>query len=237
LSRRSKKGMNTDDIKFWGIVGLAGVGAYLLYQTYKGAGNVASAVVGAPAAVGTSLSNTLFDWLNPYAANDTYYTVTFGDGSRHAIHSTDVSADGSFTYQGASYVLKMDSAGQRYATIPGMNGYRGLNAAGFAMDEDDNTLLWVLLGAAAMYFLMRRTPTTAPIAPAMSRLPAPRTPGVTQNADGSLTVTEPPLPEVAVPAYYPAAMWRYRANRTVSSIPSACRPMNSHRSTRDEDSS
>lgn len=70
------------------------------------------------------------------------------------------------------------------------------------MGKDDNTLLWVALGAAIVYFLMRQQPKTA----TMPRLPAPRatgTPGVIQNADGSLTVTEPPLPEVNVPAVYP----------------------------------
>jgi hypothetical protein len=116
--------MNTDDVKFWLLLGLGGVAAYFIYQTVKGAGTVASGVLNAPAQAGTSLSNALFDWLNPYPQNDTYYTVTFPDGSRHAIHSTDVGADGSFTYGGSNYSLKTDVTGTRYAAMAGLMGYR-----------------------------------------------------------------------------------------------------------------
>jgi hypothetical protein len=65
------------------------------------------------------------------------------------------------------------------------------------MKDDDNTILWILLGAAAAYFFMKRQgPAPAPGYPS---LPAARgTPSVTQNADGSLTVNDtlPPLPNV-----------------------------------------
>jgi hypothetical protein len=59
------------------------------------------------------------------------------------------------------------------------------------VDDEDNTILWVLLGAAVVYFLMKRGASAAP----MPQLPAPRG-NVTQNADGTLTINQPAVPDL-----------------------------------------
>lgn len=99
------------------IVGLIGIVGYILYKKFSGAvSQTANAILAAPGQIGTSIGGTLYEWINPYPPGyDTYYTVTFSDGSRHAIHSTDVANDGTFTYQGQNYTLKTDANGTRYA--------------------------------------------------------------------------------------------------------------------------
>ena len=108
--------MKSENVKFFLTIGLVGVAGYFIYQAIKGIPKVGNALLNAPAAIGNDIGSTLYEWINPYPAGyDTYYTVIFGDGSRHAIHSTDVAANGAFTYSGQNYILKTDSAGQRYA--------------------------------------------------------------------------------------------------------------------------
>jgi hypothetical protein len=105
-------------------LGLLGGIAYLAYKAFNS--NVAQSVIGAPAAAGTSLSNTLFDWLNPNPTGPmVYYTPAFPDGSHHAIPSTSVATDGTFTYGGQTYSLMTDAQGNRYATMGGLMGYQG----------------------------------------------------------------------------------------------------------------
>ena len=88
--------------------------AWKLYTDLKAAG---TKLLSAPGDFGASLGLSLYDWINPGAGvgENVYYTVTFRDGSRHAVPSGTVASDGSFVYGGNSYVLKLDATGNRYA--------------------------------------------------------------------------------------------------------------------------
>ena len=96
-----------------------GAGAlYLAWKAVKGAGQVGAAIANAPAAIGTSLSETLFDWTHPYdARTDTFYVVAFPDGMNHAVQASNVADDGSFNFGGANYLLKVNSAGKKVAVL------------------------------------------------------------------------------------------------------------------------
>lgn len=71
---------------------------------------------GAPAAIGETLSRWTFDLLNSDAGGDnTYYTVTFANGERHAVAASTVGRDGKFVYGGKTYTLYVDASGKKYA--------------------------------------------------------------------------------------------------------------------------
>ena len=90
---------------------------------YEGAGvlgtlgNAADKLSGGTlSAAGESLGETLFNWFGPATpAMDVYYTVTFPDGARHAIHAPDVDRNGYFTYGGVKYRMKDDIQGKHFA--------------------------------------------------------------------------------------------------------------------------
>lgn len=80
-------------------------------------GNVADKVSGGTlSAVGSSLGATLYNWFGPKVpATDVYYSVTFPDGARHAIHAPLVDSFGFFTYAGVKYRMKDDVTGRHFA--------------------------------------------------------------------------------------------------------------------------
>ncbi len=108
--------MKVGDIKFFLTVGLVGVAGYFIYQAIKGLPKLGSSIVAAPAEIGNSIGGSLYEWINPYpAGTDTFYTPTFPDGSRHAVHSTDVGSTGAFVYNNQNYILRTNANGQRFA--------------------------------------------------------------------------------------------------------------------------
>lgn len=76
------------------------------------------AIGGAPAALGEGIGGGLFSIFgsSSSAADATYYTVTFPDGSRHAIKSANVDSTGNFAYGGTNYRLGDDGSGNKLAT-------------------------------------------------------------------------------------------------------------------------
>src|ERR1700726_3936031 len=72
-------------------------------------------------------------------------------------------------------------------------------------DDEDNTLLWVALGGALVFFLMRMSQSQGAPQPNVSapRLPAPSqsSSGVTFNADGSISMA--PIPDPNLPTSIP----------------------------------
>jgi hypothetical protein len=80
---------------------------------YEGAGIVGTAGAVANAAsgglfdkIGSSIGNTLHDWFgDDVPANDTYYSVLFPDGQRHAVNAASVTGAGYFLYGGSKYSL------------------------------------------------------------------------------------------------------------------------------------
>lgn len=88
---------NTQDL----LVKLALVagGAYALYWFFtSGLAKIGGAVGSAVTQVGASIGGGLYEWLHSNAAGDLlYYTITFPNGSRHAIPASDVH-NGEFDY-------------------------------------------------------------------------------------------------------------------------------------------
>jgi hypothetical protein len=71
---------------------------------------------GAPQAVGETLSRWTYDILNGDDIGETtFYTVTFPDGTKHAIGATTVSKSGAFAYNGKTYTLYVDASGKKFA--------------------------------------------------------------------------------------------------------------------------
>lgn len=108
--------MNTKDLLF---LGLAATGVYLVYKFVNKAGDTLTAT-------GEDIGSTLFDWLNPDPTGEMlFYTVTFPDGSRHAIPSRSVvngifqnTGNGvNYTGDGQMYQIKNDAAGNHYAIL------------------------------------------------------------------------------------------------------------------------
>ncbi len=95
------------------VYGIVGVGLYILYK------KLAPHIPDLPQ-IGANVGGALYEWINPYPGQDMYYTVTFPDGSRHTVHSTDVSNTGAFSYGGQNYLLKTNAAGQRVAVTTGI---------------------------------------------------------------------------------------------------------------------
>ena len=99
----------------WLLLGVAGALAYLLYSK---ATQAVAAVIAWPAEIGNSIGGTLYEWLHPTDAGpDTYYTVLFPDGSKHAVHATDVDRYGAFNFDGSAYTLRVDNKMQRVAVL------------------------------------------------------------------------------------------------------------------------
>lgn len=91
--------------------------AYLLYKKFTG---TVSAALSPANPVATSIGQKLQSILSPGAANYTpgsTYVVVFPDGTSHAIDPSTVAADGSFSYNGVTYMLATGVAGHA-AYIP-----------------------------------------------------------------------------------------------------------------------
>lgn len=72
---------------------------------------------GLPAAGGEALGGGLFSVFGPTdTTSSTYYTVTFPDGSRHAIGNASVDSNNRFQYGGNTWILGNDGSGNRIAT-------------------------------------------------------------------------------------------------------------------------
>jgi hypothetical protein len=57
------------------------------------------AVAGKLSEVGESIGGGLYEWLHPNASGTmVYYTITFPNGSRHALPSDSIGSDGRFDY-------------------------------------------------------------------------------------------------------------------------------------------
>lgn len=100
------------------IVIIGGLAAFAIWYLRKQASAAADAVISLPGNVGSAIGSTLYDWIHPgdgLGINDTYYTVTFPNGQRHAIPANTVGASGTFDYAGVNYLMKKDAAGQNVA--------------------------------------------------------------------------------------------------------------------------
>lgn len=92
---------------------LSGDNALTKGTPYEGAGVAGTLGAGANAVTGGLLEKAgsfiggkLYDWFgSDPAASDTFYTVTFPDGKRHAINAAGVSGAGYFTYGGVRYQI------------------------------------------------------------------------------------------------------------------------------------
>ena len=111
----------------YGAVGVSAlvVIGYLIYRQknsqYSGfglfgfLGNTADAASGgALASAGENIGGALFDFFNEPSDLVTY-AITFPDGARHAVNSSDVDKSGHFTYAGQNYLLKVDGLGYKFA--------------------------------------------------------------------------------------------------------------------------
>lgn len=92
---------------------LSGDNALTKGTAYEGAG-VAGTLGAATNAVtggtlekiGSAIGGKLYDWFgSDPPATDTFYTVVFPDGKRHAVNAATVSGAGYFTYSGTRYKL------------------------------------------------------------------------------------------------------------------------------------
>ena len=132
----ARQGINIERVA---IAGAIIVGGYVLLQALgflkkaaTTAGQAAQTVVQAAEFAYTSardaLSSGFYSLFGPDEnfGPDTYYTVNFPDGSRHAIGADQVSANGQFTWTGypagsqapQTLQIVVDSSGTKYATAP-----------------------------------------------------------------------------------------------------------------------
>jgi hypothetical protein len=103
--------MKTRDVVI--LAGLGGLVAWFVVSKIKGAG---AAVLNAPAALGSKIGLTLYDWIHPDTVGESlYYMVTFPDGARHSIASHTVDSSGRFSWGGQNYVMKSDASGFHHA--------------------------------------------------------------------------------------------------------------------------
>ena len=110
-----------------------GVVGAVLYLGYKALSAGAQAATTAAAAVGQAFTSTqdalasgLYSLFGPTEnfGPTTYYTVTFPDGSRHAVGSDIVNASGQFTWTGypagsqpaQQLTIVVDANGNKFAT-------------------------------------------------------------------------------------------------------------------------
>jgi hypothetical protein len=93
---------------------------------------------GALASLGESIGSGLFSVFGQKPAGpSTYYTVSFPDGSKHAIGDTSVDPSGQFTYSGLRYQLGVVN-GQRVATQIFGAGYSSSPNANFGAAPPDS---------------------------------------------------------------------------------------------------
>jgi hypothetical protein len=98
------------------IVIIAGLGALAVWFVSKKLGAAGQAVLNAPAALGSKIGISLYDWIHPNTVGESvFYVVTFPGGARHAVASGDVAAGGGFMFQGVPYYLKADASGNKFA--------------------------------------------------------------------------------------------------------------------------
>lgn len=91
---------------------LAG-GAYLAYRLVSGAlGKVGETLT----QTGQQIGEGLFNFFNPDPLGETvYYLPTFPDGQKHSIGSREVAQNGTFSYGGARWQMKVNASGKKYA--------------------------------------------------------------------------------------------------------------------------
>lgn len=72
---------------------------------------------GAAASTGEAVGSGLFSLFGSQpTGSSTYYTVTFPDGSRHAIGDATIDSNSNFSYGGVNYRLGDDGTGKKIAT-------------------------------------------------------------------------------------------------------------------------
>lgn len=111
-------------------VGLVGVGLYAAYKLLSAGSKVVSTAAGAVGQAFTStqdaLASGLYSLFGPTEnfGSTTYYTVTFPDGSRHAVGADLVDGSGQFTWTGypagsqppQQLQIVVDASGNKFAT-------------------------------------------------------------------------------------------------------------------------
>jgi hypothetical protein len=89
------------------LIGVA-VAGYYVYKAVKGIGSGLNKA-------GESIGSSLADALLPSGAGESaYLSVTFEDGSTHAIPASSVSMN-QFVYKGQTYTMVNDAQGRHYA--------------------------------------------------------------------------------------------------------------------------
>ena len=86
------------------------------YQGASAAVDAVAQLFGADPDPEGTIGTKLFNWTHPDSVDENlFYTIKFPDGSKHAIGSTSVAGDGTFSYQDVRYKLFVDPAGNKVA--------------------------------------------------------------------------------------------------------------------------